>query len=99
MLPLENHPSDIRKRSQRLGIVVAIGTSAPDGVFVELNGFVGNVAENHRAEPAVSDGQGVFQTPLEGVSYHSFSGVASCAWRVKETTATSNRPAVSRLPG
>ena len=40
------------------GIVGVVGRSGPQGVFVELQAFLGDAAENHGAQAAIADGQG-----------------------------------------
>ena len=57
-LVVEHELLDLAQRPGALGVRVVVRPAGPDGVLVELQGLVLDVAVHHRAEPAVADRQG-----------------------------------------
>ena len=56
---------------RRLAVIVVRGT-APEGRFVQLDGFVGDAAEHHCGHLAVAQGQGFEPSPGRGVIPQAF---------------------------
>ena len=59
ILPAEYQMAHVIKLAKGVGIVVLVGASLPDGIFIKLDPFKARRAENHRPNPAVSHGQGL----------------------------------------
>ncbi len=50
--------SDLRQHRARLRVIPVLGTSGPQRVVVQLQPFLGDTAEDHRAQAPVANGQG-----------------------------------------
>ncbi len=64
ILAREDQPPRFGQQGRGAGIVGLIRTTCPERSFVELNPLAVNAAEDHSAQPAITDGQGL--RPLRG---------------------------------
>ena len=71
----EDHPPGLGQRRQGVGIVGVVRSPGVEGVFIELQAFLEQAAEDHCAQPPVTHGQG-FGPFLCGAGVPEEEGIA-----------------------
>ena len=67
LLALEEEAADLGQVLHGPLVGIVVGLAGPDGVLVDLQSLLGRPAEDHRAQAAVADGQGLVPALRGGV--------------------------------
>ena len=57
ILARKDQAASLRQGGQRFGVIRIVRAAAPKRIFIELQDFLADAPEDHRAQPAVADGQ------------------------------------------
>ena len=57
ILAFKNELPDFRQNFFSIGIIISRRVSGPNGIFIELNFFLGMISKNHGAQAAIANRQ------------------------------------------
>jgi len=71
-LAVEEEPANPREALECIGVLPIARAAVPEGIFVELDAFVGEIAEDHRAKFSAAEGQGAVPVAAGGFAIPEF---------------------------